>query len=62
MNDSEDQPKDDNEEKNKDDAVLTQIGEDPGLAADAIEQEDSKAMAPKENKQGKGTDFRKTKE
>jgi hypothetical protein len=62
MNDSENQPKDDNEEKNKDDAVLTQIGEDPGLAADAIEQEDSKAMAPKENKQGKGTDFRKTKE
>ncbi len=62
MSDSENQPKDDNEEKNKDDAVLTQIGEDPGLAADAIEQEDSKAMAPKENKQGKGTDFRKTKE
>ena len=62
MSDSENQPKDDNEEKNKDDAVLTQIGEDPGLAADAIEQEDSKAMAPKENKQGKGTDFRKRKE
>ena len=62
MSDSENQPKDDNEEKNKDDAVLTQIGEDPGLAADAIEQEYSKAMAPKENKQGKGTDFRKTKE
>lgn len=63
MSDSENQPKDDNEEKNKDDAVLTQIGEDPGLPADAIEQEDSKAMAPKEkNKQGKGTDFRKTKE
>ena len=62
MSDSENQPKDANEEKNKDDAVLTQIGEDPGLPADAIEQEDSKAMAPKENKQGKGTDFRKTKE
>ena len=62
MSDSENQPKDDNEEKNKDDAVLTQIGEDPGLTADAIEQEDSKAVAPKENKQGKGTDFTKTKE
>jgi hypothetical protein len=65
MSDSENQPKDDNnnnEEKNKDDAVLTQIGEDPGLPADAIEQEDSKAVAPKENKQGKGTDFTKTKE
>jgi hypothetical protein len=65
MSDSESQPKDkDEEEKNKDDAVLTQIGEDPGLPADAIEQEeeDSKAMAPKENKQRKGTDFTKTKE
>jgi hypothetical protein len=64
MSDSENQPKDDNnnEEKNKDDAVLTQIGEDSGLPADAIEQEDSKAVAPKENKQGKGTDFTKTKE
>ncbi len=60
MSDSESQPKDDGEEKNKDDEVLTQIGEDPGLPADAIEQ-DSKAMAPKENKQGKGTDFTKTK-
>ena len=62
MSDSENQPKDANEEKNKDDAVLTQIGEDPGLPADAIEQQDSKAMASKENKQGKGTDFTKTKE
>ena len=62
MSDSENQPKDANEEKNKDDAVLTQIGEDPGLPADAIEQQDSKAMTPKENKQGKGTDFTKTKE
>ncbi len=61
MSDSESQPKDDGEEeKNKDD-VLTQICEDPGLPADAIEQ-DSKAMAPKENKQAKGTDFTKTKE
>ena len=64
MSDSESQPKDgkNNEEKNNDDAVLTQIGEDPGLPADTIEQEDSKAVAPKENKQGKGTDFTKTKE
>jgi hypothetical protein len=61
MSNSETQPKDE-EEKNKDDAVLTQIGEDPGLPADAIEQEDSKAVAPKENKQGKGTDLTKTKE
>ena len=63
MSDSENQPKDDNnnEEKNKDDAVLPQIGEDPGLPADAIEQ-DSKSMAHRENKQGKGTDFTKTKE
>ena len=64
MSDPENQPKDDNnnEEKNKDDAVLTQIGEDPGLPADAIEQEDSKATTLKENKQGKGTDFTKAKE
>jgi hypothetical protein len=64
MSDSESQPKDkDEEEKNKDDAVLTQIGEDPGLPADAIEQEeDPKAMASKENKQRKDTDFTKTKE
>lgn len=61
MSDSESQPKDDGEEKNKDDEVLTQIGEDPGLPADAIEQ-DSKAITPKENKQAKGTDFTKTKE
>lgn len=61
MSDSERQPKDAGKEKNKDDEVLTQIGEDPGLPADAIEQ-DSKAMAPKENKQAKGTDFTKAKE
>ena len=57
---SETQPKDE-EEKNKDEEVLPQIGEDPGLPADAIEQ-DSKAMADKENKQGKGTDSTKTTE
>jgi hypothetical protein len=61
MGNSETQPKDD-EARDKDDAVLSQIGEDPGLTADAIEQ-DSKATAQnKENKQAKGTDFTKTKE
>ena len=62
MSNSETQPKDEEEEKNTDDVVLSQIGEDPGLPADAIEQ-DSKSMAHKEkNKQGKVTDVRKTKE
>lgn len=60
MSNSETQPNDE-KEKNTDDAVLPQIGEDPGLTADAIEQ-DSKFMAHKENKQGKGTGFKKTKE
>ena len=59
MNNSETRPKDE-EEKNRDDAVLPQIGEDPGLPADAIEQ-DSKSMAHKEKKQGKATDLKKTK-
>jgi hypothetical protein len=54
-------PPNDEEEGNKDDEVLPQIGEDPGLPADAIEQ-DSKAMVHKENKQGKDTDFTKTTE
>jgi hypothetical protein len=62
MGNSETQSKDHEEKKKEDDAVLPQIGEDPGLPADAIEQEDSKAMAHKENKQGKGTDSIKTKE
>ena len=60
MSNSETQPNDE-EENNKDDIVLPQIGEDPGLPPDAIEQ-DSKAMAHKENKQGKGTDPTKTTE
>ncbi len=51
----------DAQEINKDDAVLPQIGEDPGLAADTIEQ-DSKAMDHKQNKKGKGTDRAKTEE
>ena len=63
MSNSETQPKGEKrkeEEKKSDDAVLPQIGEDPGLPADAIEQ-DSKSMTPKENKQGKNTDTRTTK-
>jgi len=60
MSNSETQPKDEGE-KNKDNEVLPQIGEDPGLPADAIEQ-DSKAMVHKENKQGKDTDSAKTTE
>ena len=60
MSNSETQPED-GEEKNKDDEVLPQIGEDPGLPADAIEQ-DSKAMVHKENKQEKDTDSTKTTE
>jgi len=62
MGNSETQSKDHEEKKKEDEAVLPQIGEDPGLPADAIEHEDSKAMAHKENKQGKGTDSIKTKE
>jgi hypothetical protein len=60
MSNSETQSKDE-EERNKDDEVLPQIGEDPGLPADTIEQ-DSKAMGHKQNKQGKGADFTKTTE
>jgi hypothetical protein len=60
MSNTESQPKDD-EQENKDDVVLPQIGEDPGLPADAIEQ-DSKARAHKEHKKGNSTDFTKTKE
>jgi hypothetical protein len=44
------------EEEKSNNAVLPQIGEDPGLPADAIEQ-DSKARANKEQKQEKGTDL-----
>ena len=60
MSNTESKPKDEEEEENNN-AVLPQIGEDPGLPADAIEQ-DSKSVAHRENKQGKGTDFTKTKE
>ena len=34
----------DTEEREKDDTVLAQMGEDPGLPADVIEQEDSKEI------------------
>ena len=51
----------DREKITKDDAVLPQIGEDPGLSADTIEQ-DSKAMDDKQNKQGKDANRTKAKE
>lgn len=57
MSNTETQPKDEEENNNE---VLSQIGEDPGLAADAIEQ-DSKARADKEQKQEKGTHLTKKK-
>ena len=60
MSNSETQPKDEGE-KNKDNEVLPQIGEDPGLSADAIEQ-DSKAMDHKQNRQGKDIDRTKTRD
>ncbi len=59
MSNTEAQPnKEKKEEEESNNAVLSQIGEDPGLPADAIEQ-DSKARARKEQKQGKGTDLTK---
>jgi hypothetical protein len=60
MSNTESKPKDEEEEENNN-AVLPQIGEDPGLSADAIEQ-DSKARADKEHKQEKGKDLTKSKE
>jgi len=57
---SKDKKEKEEEQRTSDDAVLPQIGEDPGLPADAIEQ-DSKSMTSKENKQGKDTDTRTTK-
>jgi hypothetical protein len=61
MSNSETQPKNE-EEKNKDDEVLPQIGEDPGLAADEIEHDSKKATVHKANKQVKDTDSTKTTE
>lgn len=60
MSNTESKPKDEEEEENNN-AVLPQIGEDPGLPADAIEQ-DSKARADKKHKQEKGKDLTKSKE
>ncbi len=54
MNNSESQSKDTGERK-KDDTVLTQMGEDPGLPADVIEHEDSKER----NQNNKKTNERK---
>ena len=66
MSNTEAQPNEEEKEKEKEEkesnnAVLPQIGEDPGLTADAIEQ-DSKARADKEQKQEKGTDLTKEEE
>ena len=61
MSNTEAQPNEEKKEKEEEEsnnAVLPQIGEDPGLPADAIEQ-DSKARAGREQKQGKGTDLTK---
>jgi hypothetical protein len=53
MSNTEAQPNEEKkEEEESNNAVLPQIGEDPGLPADAIEQ-DSKARAGKEQKKGK---------
>jgi hypothetical protein len=55
---NEEKKEEEEEEEESNNAVLPQICEDPGLPADAIEQ-DSKARAGKEQKQGKGTDLTK---
>jgi len=60
MNGSETQAND-AEETKKDEAILSQIGEDPGLTPDTIEH-DSKAMDHKENRQGKDIDRTKTRD
>lgn len=52
MNNSESQSND-TEERNKDDTVLTQMGEDPGLPADVIEHEDSKEINQNNKKPAK---------
>ena len=54
MSDTETESKDEGENNNE---VLSQIGEDPGLPADTIEQ-DSKARTSKEQKQRKSTDLK----
>jgi hypothetical protein len=57
MSNTESKPKAEEENNN---AVLSQIGEDPGLPADAIEQ-DSKVRTDKERKQEKGKDLSESK-
>ncbi|HEX2471359.1 MAG TPA: hypothetical protein VHJ59_01275 [Nitrososphaera sp.] len=63
MSNTESKTKDEDEEEEEveenNNEVLPQIGEDPGLSADAIEQ-DSKARADKEHKQEKGKDLTKS--
>ncbi len=65
MSNTESKTKDEEEEEGEveenNNEVLPQIGEDPGLPADAIEQ-DSKARAGKEHKQEKGKDLTKSKQ
>jgi hypothetical protein len=61
MSNTEAQPNEQEEEKKSNNAVLPQIGEDPGLPADAIEQ-DSKARADKKQKQKIGSDLTKEEE
>jgi hypothetical protein len=51
----------DAEETKKDEAVLSQIGEDPGLTPDTTEQ-GSKETDHKENRQGKNIDRTKTRD
>ena len=60
MSNTETHPKDEKEEKNNN-AVLAQIGEDPGLPAETIEQ-DSKPRADKErHKEEKDRDLTNSK-
>lgn len=64
MSNTESKTKDDDEEEEVEEnnnEVLPQIGEDPGLPADAIEQ-DSKVREDKEHKQEKGKDLTKSKQ
>jgi hypothetical protein len=60
MSSSETHSKDTEKITKDDDEVLSQIGEDPGLSADTIEQ-DSKARDDKQNKQGKDANRTKAK-
>ena len=58
MSNTETQPKDEKEEEKNNNAVLPQIGEDPGLPADAIEQDSKPRAEDKErHKQEKDRDL-----